>query len=839
MDVFYCDELDHIAASLDSIQKHCKVHGWFWSKQNPAHWTKVKAQTFFGTGFQRYFIVKCQEDTCSQAEVVEEDEDALLRDQLLQEFAKAKEQAQERLQIADSKTKKSDNTGWWNFVQWRPHFGGRNIRRIAHASRLPDQRDKQLQQAAEIVSLMIKKAVNGLSSLHNNTLYWLQTANLTKKVKNRPMVRLQNEESLDRYITYFWRFACYLLQVYIAKREQEKAAEAKSGGRSGEKADSGVENNKEITTNEVIEEEKNKGKRGANSDNADDANNIAWQSEDAAIADPMKDCCKLTKFTAEQECLIQELYQSLESGDNKEKQTQNMMAVFMSMIVQSLKGLDRFDSPMVHFAAVLGIVEDENRLCRGDKYSYMLAGFMYCVQVLFVKHTLPAATWAEQTAEDIDQFLKLRKKFLVVGSYSLCSFLIKMLGYGKTISMQKINQPSITWTWSKSNCPDGDILEFYGKPLPIKRFKDAIYDMIREAKDILWEDLMWVSQKKDQFEIDLDYIQDDLSLATRGASWVTNKANGMIDKTQWMLGQMLKAPKDRQLWDRKKNTWQMIRVRKYWQLLRQIKELMLATGHKSLGPPGQGEKITLIWFQNGLLQEHNIYIINGRVAYVTWYHKSQALFGEAKVIPRFLLWRVGQIWAIYLAYVQPFLKTLDQKTNRLPRSDHLWHNKHGSWTREHLTKVLTQETAIRMGIWLTTQDYRNVAIKIGREYIGAKFIRDLPTTKDMLHKDTNVVVSAVDLAAAYRKNIVERYGVCSDIIHNLSDKSIRIFGAIGTQWHQLLGLDSKKPSPSAKHQQGLLYGTPPASLTPKRSRSLLGRPQAQPLIFTPPLSSLS
>jgi hypothetical protein len=77
---------------------------------------------------------------------------------------------------------------------------------------------------------------------------------------------------------------------------------------------------------------------------------------------------------------------------------------------------------------------------------------------------------------------------------------------------------------------------------------------------------MWVAQKKDRFEINLDMIQDDLSLATRGASWVTNEANGMKDKRQWMMDQMLKAPKDKQLWDRKKNTWRMTRVREYRQL---------------------------------------------------------------------------------------------------------------------------------------------------------------------------------------------------------------------------------------------------------------------------------
>ena len=67
----------------------------------------------------------------------------------------------------------------------------------------------------------------------------------------------------------------------------------------------------------------------------------------------------------------------------------------MSMILQSLKGLDRFNSPMIHFAAVLGIVKEENCLQCGNKYLYMLAGFMYCIRVLFVEHALLAATRGE------------------------------------------------------------------------------------------------------------------------------------------------------------------------------------------------------------------------------------------------------------------------------------------------------------------------------------------------------------------------------------------------------------------------------------------------------------
>jgi hypothetical protein len=43
-------------------------------------------------------------------------------------------------------------------------------------------------------------------------------------------------------------------------------------------------------------------------------------------------------------------------------------------------------------------------------------------------------------------------------------------------------------------------------PLPISRFKNAIHDMIREAEDILWQDLMWTEKKEDRFTVDLSLI---------------------------------------------------------------------------------------------------------------------------------------------------------------------------------------------------------------------------------------------------------------------------------------------------------------------------------------------
>jgi hypothetical protein len=58
----------------------------------------------------------------------------------------------------------------------------------------------------------------------------------------------------------------------------------------------------------------------------------------------------------------------------------------------------------------------------------------------------------------------------------------------------------------------------------------------------------------------------------------------------------------------------------------------------------------------------------------------------------------------------------------LPRSDHLWHDKNGSWSVYHLTKVLKAETA--MGQEFTTSGYRHVAVEMRQKYVGEDFVRD-------------------------------------------------------------------------------------------------------------------
>ena len=194
---FQCKDCSHISINRKSMRGHCnKKHQWRYSKEDPVRWTEVKVQSFFVGFYQRYFIVRDESATTeSQDDLAEEDEDD--KAQILREIKEARERDAEKQAVVEKEIEKSDNTGWWNLVRWRDHFAELNIKRIAHVSRMPDRQDELLKQAVLVVDAMIKGAVNGLSSLHDDTSFWLRTANATNTVQNRPMVRLQNTESLD------------------------------------------------------------------------------------------------------------------------------------------------------------------------------------------------------------------------------------------------------------------------------------------------------------------------------------------------------------------------------------------------------------------------------------------------------------------------------------------------------------------------------------------------------------------------------------------------------------------------------------------------------------------
>ena len=81
----------------------------------------------------------------------------------------------------------------------------------------------------------------------------------------------------------------------------------------------------------------------------------------------------------------------------------------------------------------------------------------------------------------------------------------------------------------------------------------------------------------------------------------------------------------------------MSKVREYRQSVERLDRLILLLKQITGGPPAQGQEVTALRLRNGILQARKFYVVDGRLITVTRYHKSQAMFREPKVIPRFIL----------------------------------------------------------------------------------------------------------------------------------------------------------------------------------------------------------
>ncbi len=458
----------HISINRKTMQQHCnRTHGWRHSTADPKHWNRVHVQTFFTSGgFRRYFVVQIpgssndehndernNENQPARASVAPEDADAGDTAIIRREWADARKKHQRELELADETIAKTDRTGWFNRAGWPEHLAGRNLKHLAHASRLPDRNERALKRACEVVDQAIEQSVAGLASLAHETRRWLRSAK-REEIDVRPMARLQNPESQGRYAGYMKWFVCYCLRIAAAARDLDEEEEgsrllSQDNNRRAPPNSSDVESEDE----EKEEEEEN----------------------------PLRDARELFLWHGNQRELAVDMWQALDTGEEDDRTlVLRMLSLLESFIFQTV-GNEPFRSPLVHFLAVLGIDEQMGRLRTADNYSFMLAGVVYCVRVLGVEILLPSSQRKHQGEAEREYFLQQRQKFLTDGSYSAMSTMINLLAYSKYITLNKSNEDSVQWS------ADQRVLYLHGRLIVISRFRRMVQDAITEAEQLLWQ----------------------------------------------------------------------------------------------------------------------------------------------------------------------------------------------------------------------------------------------------------------------------------------------------------------------------------------------------------------
>lgn len=329
-----------------------------------------------------------------------------------------------------------------------------------------------------------------------------------------------------------------------------------------------------------------------------------------------------------------------------------------------------------------------------------------------------------------------------------------------------------------------------------------------------------MTEKTSRLSTKLAAIQDDISVAQRGVSFLSPAQ--LQAGQRWMLERLANVPAAQRLYQHQRDQrdhpsshtlehgiqWRERAVRQYIRRVERFLDLLCLAVHITGGQPARGPELLSVRWRNGVLQDRNLYVVDGQVVVVTRYHKTQSQWDRPKVIARFLPEPVGQLMTAYLLYVRPVRALLLSSLGKLATaaaSDYLWADEHGPWDTSRLTRIMTAETAERLGTRLTMADYRQVAVGIGREVVGERFATGYNKQQQgtAYHAEGEGSSSdedgedPVELQNGRSTAIgLVAYAVQADIVQGLSVRSIEVFRTLSSAWHAFLGLPSTSSTSS-------------------------------------------
>ncbi|SCV61242.1 uncharacterized protein FFFS_15811 [Fusarium fujikuroi] len=518
------------------------------------------------------------------------------------------------------------------------------------------------------------------------------------------------------------------------------------------------------------------------------------------------------RFTSRQVASLDQLNEYLDDEDcASEVLQEHILQVLAGFWMQQLPG-SPFDSPLWHFVCVLAIDPDTWQFRHPSRFTYVLAGLMYCGRALLAEFITPTARRA--TMEDLHgTFLAAREKWLCKGTITPMGYLLSLHLYGRKIARETGSRLMVTW----SN--DGQTIYYRGKAITMDDIRQMVASMTADAEDLLWEQLMFREGKRDaRFTIPLDQVQDDMTLTTRGKSFVhTNKS--LQDKELEVLEDLL-GSKRRATYIDRQGKWKEKGIMQYKKHVRKLEELLLLLCHFTGGQPSRGPEILGLRLANGITRDRSVFIVDGQVVLVTQYHKSLSHFDSPKVIPRYLPARVGQLLAMYMVYIRPLADRLEADEMDLygqmtAPSDFIWHNQGNPWQSPYMSTIMARITGLHLSHQITIQHWRHIAIAISKKHArkrGGVMQADFEDGDEDEEEDWEEKYEQPDdLAAGHTSKTAEHYGVTMDIVKRLSTESLRVFSQVSYRWHAFLGCAPPPPErakvrrkchPDAEHENG-------------------------------------
>jgi hypothetical protein len=160
---------------------------------------------------------------------------------------------------------------------------------LAHTSRVPDSDEDLLKEACRVADLTLSCSLQGLGTLHRETRRWMRSPKVSKP-DVRPLTRLQEPNSQERYYNYWRRFICYCFRVWLSQQEyRTRENTVEQGGETHRNAGPQDDKTSDLDEYDIIDDETSSTSSGSSED-------VAHSLE----VNMMKDARQLLIFTSQQ-----------------------------------------------------------------------------------------------------------------------------------------------------------------------------------------------------------------------------------------------------------------------------------------------------------------------------------------------------------------------------------------------------------------------------------------------------------------------------------------------------------------------------------------------------------
>ena len=246
------------------------------------------------------------------------------------------------------------------------------------------------------------------------------------------------------------------------------------------------------------------------------------------------------------------------------------------------------------------------------------------------------------------------KRFMVYGTRSPFCWVCRIKGFAHSIAETTTSLGEIEWR------ENGELVLYREAKFTMTQLRQLVRSELDETFERLAK-IMLVDRSDDATfrktvpRLRIHSLVDDPSEGAPGFSFLSHPANKQLHGHEgWLLDRVVatRSLRHRFLVSAEPMRWRHDTVIEYLGDVDRFLTSLLLLIHMLGGQPARGTEIASVLFENpsasGLAGRRNIFIDDGLVNVVTFYHKSLKITGSPKIIHRYLPRELSEVVVYYL-----------------------------------------------------------------------------------------------------------------------------------------------------------------------------------------------